>query len=355
MKKLLSLALVLILTLALFAGCTTPETPDNGSSNEGTTTGTPSDLGSNTETPDEPKDDTVVRVAGLNGPTTMGIVKLMADSEEGKAKNKYAFNIYTAATEITPLLAKGELDIALIPANLAANLYNKTDKSLQVLAINTLGVVYVVEKGNSVNSVADLKGKTIYAPATLKGAAPELAFRYILKSNGLDPDKDVTFEWKSEPTEIVATLKKAESGIALVPQPFATVAAGSVEGLRTVIDVNAEWDKLGTGSAFITGVAVVRREFAEAHPTLIKNFLEEYGASIAYINENTAEAAQLVEKNNITKAAVAEKAIPKCNITFIEGAEMKTKVEGFLKVLFDMKPEAVGGTMPGDDFYYESK
>lgn len=355
MKKLISLALVLILTIALFAGCTTPADTGKDSSTEGsgTTTAAPSDT--DTDKPADEKDDTVVRIAGLNGPTTMGIVKLMADSEEGKAKNKYTFNIYTGAAEITPLLAKGELDIALIPANLAANLYNKTDKSLQVLAINTLGVVYVVEKGNSVNSVADLKGKTIYAPATLKGAAPELAFRYILKSNGLDPDKDVTFEWKSEPTEIVATLKKAESGIALVPQPFATVAASSVEGLRTVIDVNAEWDKLDTGSAFITGVAVVRREFAEAHPTLIKNFLEEYGASIAYLNENVAEAAKLVEKNNITKAAVAEKAIPKCNITFVAGAEMKTKVEGFLKILFDMKPEAVGGAMPGDDFYYESK
>ena len=353
MKKLLSTAFILILALALLAGCTLPGDSGKDSVNAGTTADRPSDT--NTGLPDKPDDSTVVRVAGLNGPTTMGIVKLIADSEAGKSKNSYTFNIYTGAAEITPLLAKGELDIALIPANLAANLYNKTNKSLQVLAINTLGVVYVVEKGNSVNSVADLKGKTIYAPATLKGAAPELAFRYILKSNGLDPDKDVTFEWKSEPTEIVATLKKAGSGIALVPQPFATVAAGSVEGLRTVMDVNAEWDKLGTGSAFITGVAVVRREFAEAHPTLIKNFLEEYGASIAYINENTAEAAQLVEKNKIIKAAVAEKAIPKCNITFIKGADMKTKVEGFLKILFDMKPEAVGGAMPGEDFYYESK
>ena len=351
MKKLISLALVLILTLALLAGCTTPEYTGKDSGTDGTTTVNPAD----TDDPDDKKDDTVVRVAGLNGPTTMGIVKLMADSEEGKAKNKYSFNIYTGATEITPLLAKGELDIALIPANLAANLYNKTDKSLEVLAINTLGVVYVVEKGDTVNSVSDLKGKTVYAPATLKGAAPELAFRYILNSNGIDPDKDVTFEWKSEPTEIVATLKKAGSGIALVPQPFATVAASSIEGLRTVIDVNAEWDKLNTGSSFITGVAVVRREFAEAHPTLIENFLEEYKTSVTYLNENVTEAAKLVEKYNIIKAAVAEKAIPKCNITFVEGAEMKTKVEGFLKILFDMKPEAVGGSMPDDDFYYESK
>lgn len=351
MKKLISLALVLILALAMLAGCTTPEYTGKDSGTDGTTTVKPAD----TDDPDDKKDDTVVRVAGLNGPTTMGIVKLMADSEEGKAKNKYSFNIYTGATEITPLLTKGELDIALIPANLAANLYNKTDKSLEVLAINTLGVVYVVEKGDTVNSVSDLKGKTVYAPATLKGAAPELAFRYILNSNGIDPDKDVTFEWKSEPTEIVATLKKAGSGIALVPQPFATVAASSIEGLRTVIDVNAEWDKLNTGSSFITGVAVVRREFAEAHPTLIENFLEEYKTSVTYLNENVTEAAKLVEKYNIIKAAVAEKAIPKCNITFVEGAEMKTKVEGFLKILFDMKPEAVGGSMPDDDFYYESK
>ena len=345
MKKLISLALALIFALTLVVGCAPSAEP-------GKTEG--SSAATIPEQPSGEKDNTVVRVAGLKGPTTMGIVKLMADSEAGKAKNNYTFNIYTGATEITPLLAKGELDIALIPANLAANLYNKTNKSLQILAINTLGVVYVVEKGDSVHSIADLRGKTIYAPATLKGAAPELAFRYVLKNNGLDPDKDVTLEWKSEPTEIVATLKKAGSGIALVPQPFATVAESSVEGLRSVIDVNAEWDKLNTGSAFITGVAVVRREFAEAHPTLISNFLEEYGASVTYLNENVAEAAKLVEKNNITKAAVAEKAIPKCNITLIAGAEMKTKVEGFLKILFDMKPESVGGALPDNDFYYEN-
>lgn len=175
----------------------------------------------------------------------------------------------------------------------------------------------------------------------------------MLSQNGIDPDNDITVEWKSEPTEVVATLKKTGSGIALLPQPFATVAASSIEGLRTVVDVNSAWNDLNTGCDFITGVAVVRREFAQAHPELIKTFLEEYEASVAYVNANVDDAALLVEKNNIVKSAVAKVAIPKCNITFVTGAEMKTKVSGFLSILYEMKPASVGGALPADDFYYE--
>ncbi len=347
MKKIIALTLALLLASMLLFGCA----PEAG--NDDVTTDKPevSDTGDNGDNPTV-KDDTVIRVAGLNGPTTMGIVKLMEDSANGTAANNYSFTVATGADEITPLLTKGELDVALIPANLASNLYAKTNGAIQVMAINTLGVIYVVENGNTVNSLADLKGKTVYAPSTLKGAAPELAFRYVLSQNGIDPDNDITVEWKSEPTEVVATLKKSGSGIALLPQPFATVAASSIEGLRTVVDVNSAWNDLNTGCDFITGVTVVRREFAQAHPELIASFLEEYETSVAYVNANVEDAALLVEKNNIVKSAVAKVAIPKCNITFVSGAEMKTRVSGFLSILYEMKPASVGGALPADDFYY---
>ena len=222
---------------------------------------------------------------------------------------------------------------------------------MQLLAINTLGVIYIVEKGDSVSSIADLAGKTIYA--TGKGSTPEYALRYILSENGIDPDSDVTIEWKSEPTEVVSTLASAETGVAMLPQPYVTVAQGNVEGLHIAIDLTEAWDALDNGSQLLTGVLIVRRDFAEAHPQAIAAFLKEYEASTKYVNANNAEAAQLIEKFDIVKAAVAEKALPYCNITYIAGADMKAPMDGYLQVLFDQNPASVGGVLPDSDFYYE--
>jgi NitT/TauT family transport system substrate-binding protein len=291
-----------------------------------------------------------MRIAGLKGPTSMGMVKLMQDAEDGTAKNNYTFTIAGSADEITPKLTQGELDIAAVPANLAAVLYNNTKGAVQLLAVNTLGVIYIVEKGDSVQSLADLKGKTIYA--TGKGSTPEYALKYILSENGIDPDKDVTIEWKTEPTEVVQTLAQADGAIAMLPQPYVTVAQGQVEGLRVAVDLNQAWSDLDNGSLFLTGVLVVRTEFAKEHPEQIDAFLKEYEASTQWVNANVADAAQLVEKYDIVKAAVAEKAIPACNITYLAGQQMKDATTGYLQVLFDQNPKSVGGQLPDDGFYY---
>ena len=323
MKKAISLILALALIVMAFAGCAT-----------------------------QPKEeDVTIRIGGLKGPTSMGLVKVMEDDETGAAANDYEFTIAGSADEVTPKLIQGELDIAAVPANLASVLYNNTEGAVQLLAINTLGVIYIVEKGDAIASIADLAGKTIYA--TGKGSTPEYALRYILSENGIDPDKDVTIEWKSEPTEVVSTLASAEGGVAMLPQPYVTVAQGSVEGLRIAIDLTEEWDALDNGSMLLTGVLLVRKDFAESHPQAIADFLKEYEASTGYVNENNADAAQLIEKFDIVKAAVAEKALPYCNITYIAGADMKAPMDGYLKVLYDQNPASVGGTLPGDDFYYE--
>ena len=295
------------------------------------------------------KDDTVIRIGGMTGPTSIGLVKVMEDNDAGTAKNNYEFTIVGAADEITPKLVKGELDIAALPANVASVLYNNTNGKVKLLAINTLGVLYIVQKGETVASVADLKGKTIYA--TGKGQTPEFTLRYILTQNGIDPDRDVTIEFKSEPAEIVAILKNG-NGIAMLPQPYVTVAKGQVEGLETALDLTAEWDKVGNGTQLLTGTLVIRAEFAQQHPDLVAAFLEEYKASTKYVNANVEDAANLVEKFGIFKAAVAKVAIPQCNITFIAGNDMKPLVDGYLKVLFDQKEASVGGKLPDDNFYY---
>lgn len=348
MKKLIASLLALALAVSALAGCGAAS-----SSAAASATAAPASSAAATAAPSSSAAavaPTDIRIAGLKGPTSMGMVKLMDDAANGKAANNYTFTIAGSADEVTPKLTQGELDIAAVPANLAAVLYNNTKGAVQLLAVNTLGVIYIVEKGETVQSLADLKGKTIYA--TGKGSTPEYALKYILAQNGIDADKDVTIEWKTEPTEVVQMLAQTDGAIAMLPQPFVTVAQTQVQGLRVAIDLNKSWNDLNNGSMFLTGVLVVRTEFAKEHPDQIAAFLKEYQASTEWVNANPADAATLIEKAGIVKAAIAEKALPFCNITYLAGSEMKSATAGYLKVLFDQNPKSVGGTLPGDDFYY---
>lgn len=294
------------------------------------------------------------KVAALKGPTSMGMVKMMADQKDAKEKN-YEFTIGSSPDEIAPKFLKGEFDIVALPSNLASILYNKSQGKVQVLAINTLGILYLMENGDSVKSIEDLKGKTVYSSG--KGAVPEYAFNYILKANGLNPDTDPRVEYKSEHTEALAALLNDKSGLAVLPQPFATVASLKNKDLRTALDLSKEWDKASKNakSTMITGVVVVNKDFAAKYPEKIKKFMADYKASIDYTNTNVDDAAKLIEENNIVPAAVAKKAIPQCNITYIDGSDMKDKLSGYLQVLFEANPKSIGGKMPADDFYYVQK
>lgn len=299
---------------------------------------------------ENPADNTTVRLGGLKGPTTMGLVKLLSDAEEGKTGNRYEFTMAAAADELTPKFLKGELDILAVPANLGAVLYNNTEGGVQALAVNTLGVVYIVENGGEeVKSLKDLKGMKIYA--TGKGSTPEYALKYLLSENGLDAEKDLTVDWKNEPSEVIAQMATEEHAVAMLPQPFVTVAMGQLDALRVAADLTKEWDSLDNGSRFLTASLIVRKEFAEEHPEVVKKFLADYEASAKYVNENAKDAAVLVEKYGIVKAAVAEKAIPACNIVCISGQEMKEALSGYLAVLSEENPKAVGGAVPGEDYY----
>ena len=294
------------------------------------------------------------KVAALKGPTSMGMVKMMADQKDAKEKN-YEFTIGSSPDEIAPKFLKGEFDIVALPSNLASILYNKSQGKVQVLAINTLGILYLMENGDTVKSVGDLKGRTIYSSG--KGAVPEYAFNYILKANGLNPDTDLRVEYKSEHTEALAALLNDKSGLAVLPQPFATVASLKNKDLRTALDLSKEWDKASKNakSTMITGVVVVNKDFAAKYPEKIKKFMADYKASIDYTNTNVDDAAKLIEENNIVPAAVAKKAIPQCNITYVDGSDMKDKLSGYLQVLFEANPKSIGGKMPADDFYYVQK
>ena len=287
-----------------------------------------------------------LRIAGLKGPTTMGLVNLM-NSADGA---NYEFTMYGAADEIVPLLVKGELDAAAVPANLAATLYQKTEGTVEVACVNTLGVLYILENGETIQSVADLKGQTIVT--TGKGTTPEYVLRYVLSQNGIDPDADVTIEYCSEATEALSQVQAGMASIAMLPQPFVTSALSQVEGLRVALDMNEEWEAVA-GSQLVTGVLVARKDAVEADPAAFEAFLDGYAASVEAANTDLEGTAALCEQYGIVaKAALAQKALPACNIVFETGDEMKTDLVNYFQVLFDADPASVGGALPADDFYY---
>lgn len=299
------------------------------------------------------QEDVPVRVVALKGPTAMGMVKLMTDAEEEKTEgsNRYSFQLESAPDAIVPLLAKGEVDIAAIPANLASTVYNNTDK-VRVIAINTLGVLYIVGNENTViTSREDLLGATIYSSG--KGSTPQYALETILHGYGLEIGKDVTVEWKSEHAECVASLAADKSGkcLAMLPQPFATSALLQNKSLKVLLDLNDLWENL-SGTKLVTGCAVVTKAFAEAHPEAVEAFLASYKASVDWVNTNNAEAAELIEKYGIIKAAVAQKALPYCNIVCWTGSELRSAMDVYLNALYNQNPKSVGGAVPGEAFYF---
>ena len=296
-----------------------------------------------------------VSVGVLKGPTAIGIVQFMDEADNGRiTTNKYSFDIAGSVVEIIPRIVKGTLDIAAVPANLSSVLYNNTQGAVQVLAINTLGMIYIVEANDTISSVEDLRGKTILASG--KGAPQEFALNYILSSNGIDPERDFNIEWKSEHTEVVTSLLTRTNSIALLPQPFVTTAQMLNENIRVAIDLNEEWDNTQQAhdapSALIMSVMIARADFVRQNPQVISDFLDHYAISVEFVNNNVNEAAALVGQYGIVPEAVAQRAIPYCNITFIEGHGLKEKLSGYLRVLYEQNPQSVGGALPSDEFYF---
>ncbi len=290
-----------------------------------------------------------VDVAALRGPTSMGLVKLMEESENGFTDNSYSFTLEGAPDAIVPLLVKGDIDAAAIPGNLASVLYNNTKGQIEVIAINTLGVLYIVENGDSIQSVDDLRGRTIYSAG--KGSTPEYALQYILSSNGLEVGKDVFIEWKSEHAECVAALKADKNGCAMLPQPFAATAMMQDSNIRIALDLNDLWEEK-VGSVLITGVTVVRKDFASENPETLQAFMEDYASSVEYAQCDVPGAAALIGKYGIVPEKAALAALPYCRISFITGEEMKEALSEYLSILYDANPKSVGGALPDDGFYY---
>lgn len=288
-----------------------------------------------------------MKIGSLKGPTTMGLVNLMHDVESG-SKSGYLFEMQTQPDVIMSELVSGKLDVALLPANVAAVAYNKTNKGVKVIDINTLGVLYCVTGDDSVKSVKDLSGKTVLS--TGQGASPEYVLNYLLDKNGV---KDCDVQFKSEATEIAATLKEDPTKIAILPQPFVTVAMAQNDALKIAFSLTDEWQAVSPDSKLLTGVTVVRNDYLADHKDQVDAFLADHKASTEKANADVSGTAALVAQYGIiAKAPIAEKALPQCNIVAITGDEMKADLSGYLSVLNAANPKSVGGTLPDDDFYY---
>ena len=299
------------------------------------------------------KAKTDMNVFVLTGPTGIGAVNLIDKAEKGEGLENYKISAVAAPTEIVSKISNKEADIAAVPTNLAATLYNKTQGGVKVLAVNTLGVLYVLtNKGTEVTSIADLKGKKIYA--TGQGSNPEYIINYILEKNGINKDTDVTIEYKAEGTELVAVWATDPDAIIISPQPVATSIKMKYEGSKLALSLTDEWAKIDSESALMQGCVIVRNDFLEANPEAVENFLTDYKASIEKAKSDADTTSALCEKYGIVaKAAVAKAAMNYVGLCYIDGDEMKTKLSGFLKVMHTADAKSVGGKLPGEDFWYE--
>lgn len=361
MKKLTSLLLALALVLGLTA-CGSAPAASNGADNSASVSGDASASASDASTPDSSASDatgdfqgTDINMAVLSGPTGIGASELMSWNDEGKTANHYNFTVASANDEVVAGLTNGTFDIAAVATNVAATLYNKTNGGVRLAALNTYGVLYILENGDSIQSMADLAGKTIYA--TGQGANPEYVLEYLLAQNDLTwstdgIDADVHIEFMDAQT-LSAGAASGEYDVVMLPVPAVTSVQVQNADMRTALDLTAEWDKLGNDGVLTMGCVVVRTEFAEAHPDAVAAFLAEYKTSIDTVMTDVEEAAQLCEQYGIVaKAAIAQKAIPDCNLCFVSGTELQSAIEPYYNVLLDANPASIGSALPGDDFYF---
>ena len=302
------------------------------------------------EQPDDTPTTAEVNLYVLSGPTGIGAMNLWAAADAGETENTYHITMSGANDEVVAAISKGEADIAAVATNMAAALYNKTEGGVTVLAVNTLGVLSLLGNGQEAASIADLAGKTIYAPG--QGANPEYILRYVLTGNGLDPDKDVTIQFVGEGSELLTVWQSDPDALILAPQPVATSILMQNENAAKLFDMTEEWNKI-SGNQLMMGCVIVRNAFLQENPGAVELFLKEYAASIEKTQTDVEGTAALCEQYGlIPKAALAQKAIPSCGLTFVTGAEMKTELSAYLQVMYDANPKSVGGALPGDDFYY---
>lgn len=342
MKK-LSLLSAIILIIALLAGCA------SNTNNPATGEDQVQEQNNTEDIKEEPKEATQVTIAGLKGPTSIGMIKMIDETAMNSQDYKVEYIAESAPDALTAKIINGEIQISSVPANLASVLYNKTEGEIQLMAVNTIGNLYIVGT-DEISSLADLEGKTLGMSG--KGSTPDFAMNYILKQNGLEGK--VELDYSPDHATLAQSVIAGDTGIALLPQPFVTQTMMKNSDVKMLVDLNEAWEEASSGaSQLYMGCIVVNKEFAENNKEFVAEFLKEYEASVDWVIENPKDASLLVEKNEIMpSAAIVEKAIPYCGISYVSAQEAKTGLNDFFKILFDSNPSSIGGKLPDDAFYF---
>ena len=301
-----------------------------------------------TEKDDAPAAKTMVNIGALKGPTGMGLAPLMAADEAMTAVNDYSFTIAGAPDQLIGALTAGDLDLAALPTNAIALLNQKTEGGVQIIAVNTLGVLYIMAKDDSIQTLADLEGKTIAASG--QGSTAEYVLNKLLAEAGLTVGEDVTVDYNAEHSEVATLAQAGEYDVVLLPEPFVTSLSAQDAGFAVALDLTALWEE-SVGSLLPMGGIAVRSEFLAQNPAAVQAFLEEYATAVETCNSDPAATAQQIEQFDILTAAVAEQAIPRCNIVCLTGEDMKAALTDFYTVLLAADPQSIGGAMPADGFY----
>lgn len=332
MKKLMALLMASLMLMGLMTGCGTEENAQKAKVTE--------------------EGKAIVNVTAIAGPTGVGLVDLMQKDADGAAANEYEFTVVSAPDQAVSAVVNGSADIAAVPTNLASTLYKKTGGKVQVLALNTMGVLHILSNGVEIASVADLKGQTIYTQG--QGANPEYILKYVLEKNGIDPEKDVKIEFVADNDALAAAMLNGTAKVAMVPEPKASAIMMQNKEIQRVLNVTDEWDKIGTNDApLVMGCVIARKDFVENNPEAVKKFLQEYEASIQAVQGDVETSATLCETYGIIpKAPLAKMAIPNCGLVYKAGQQMQTYLSGYLHILYGYNPAAIGGQEPGADFYY---
>ncbi len=346
MKKLLAIILSILMLTALVS-CTASQ-PGSDTKESGSDSVAPS-------INDEPDKTTPFKITVISGTTGMGFAQMMDNAKKGTALFPYTFDVVSGADVVAPAIINGTADIAAVPTNLAAVLYQKTKGEIQILATNTQGVLYLIENGETVNSMADLSGKTVYC--CQQGANPEYITSYLLKESGLEVGKDVFLDFTyNSPDELATAIATGAVDLAVLPEPKVTATLSQNESLRRAINFSDVWKDVTGGLPLIQGVIVGRKSFIEAHPAEVALFVREYNTSIEFVNRCPEDASKIIEEFGIIpKAALALKAIPNCNIAYSTALSAKDSLMGFFSVLHEANPASVGGQLPDEGIIYTGK
>lgn len=344
MKRYISFTLAFAMSLCcLLSGCAQEQENPSSAPDEQSTSAVQSETIQSTDALP------IIRVGALQGPTGLGLVELMEKNEKKEATNLYEFTLAGAPDELSGKIINGELDIACLPTNVASVLYAKTEGKVNLLAVNTLGVLYMLQKNDAdvIGSIDDLSGETIYS--TGQGATQEYVLDYLLTENGVE---DAEVVYKSEHAELATLMIEGSAEYALLPQPFVTTVTSKDDTVDVALDITEEWETVTDGKQLTMGCVIVRTEFLEQNQAAVDTFLEELAQSVEFANTNVDEAAAYSGKFEVVNQEIAQKAIPECNIVCITGEEMQTSVSAYLEVLNNANPQSIGGALPDEAFYY---